>query len=409
MLDFFPNTLPIDFKRERDSSDFQNIVWTSRSTNIYLFHDLYTIKSVSSCLNMKLVDPKPFYELIKHVKQGFISEEVKRAVKNSQEFVFRYDSVSNLIRKRNDLLATGQFTRISRLDIRRFFSTFYTHLIEALRVGSIQLARASFATNGLNDTWASKLDQAIRYCQHNESNGIPISGKIFRSIAEVILILLDSIIVDKIAATGMEEDAYCIIGFSDNYDVFSENEETSKICIDCIISAFSEFSLVPNLYQINEDIHGFKFPLHAHFRTMEFKDLKQALDDSVNDPDYEFIILEVSKAFFNNFVKFPKSRHYELTMSGMLKEHPLCVKYFTDLAILHKDDFPSYKKLGTCLLKSIMNSPFRSIVTTQLICVCHYYTAFKMEKSQYSTLSNFLTAMKFENNILVQKYMEALI
>ncbi|RWM79582.1 MAG: RNA-directed DNA polymerase [Mesorhizobium sp.] len=127
-----------------------------------------------------------------------------------------------------------------RVDISRFYPTVYTHSL------GWALYTKKFVKANLHKTYkgslGDRLDKLVRYCQENQSIGLPIGPDTSRILSEIICVAIEKCIAEKINLFSIKSVRYVddiVIGLSidDNPEQFVSN----------VASAFSEFGLEINI------------------------------------------------------------------------------------------------------------------------------------------------------------------
>ncbi|MER9683074.1 RNA-directed DNA polymerase [Mesorhizobium sp. M0184] len=127
-----------------------------------------------------------------------------------------------------------------KVDISRFYPTVYTHSLGwALYTKKFVKANLHKVYKG---SLGDRLDRLVRYCQENQSIGLPIGPDTSRILSEIICVAIEKCIAEKIGSFSKRsvryvDDIVVGLGIDDSPEQFVSN----------VASAFSEFGLEINI------------------------------------------------------------------------------------------------------------------------------------------------------------------
>ncbi|MDX8457791.1 RNA-directed DNA polymerase [Mesorhizobium humile] len=127
-----------------------------------------------------------------------------------------------------------------KVDISRFYPTVYTHSLGwALYTKKFVKANLHKIYKG---SLGDRLDRLVRYCQENQSIGLPIGPDTSRILSEIICVAIEKCIADKIVQFSDRAVRYV-----DDIAIGLSIEDNPEQFVSHIASAFSEFGLEINI------------------------------------------------------------------------------------------------------------------------------------------------------------------
>lgn len=140
--------------------------------------------------------------------------------------------------KQLDILA--QYDFIASADTSRFYSTIYTHSIPwALHGKAWCKDHLTGKKKAIYDaTLGARLDTAVRYCQENQSIGIPVGPDTSRILSEVLAAAIDTPVVaaNRLTATQAFRNV-------DDWFVGLDSSDAGDALIACIATELTKYGL----------------------------------------------------------------------------------------------------------------------------------------------------------------------
>ncbi len=215
----FTDVLPDIFSRDSFTDD-KLLPKTIDHVNLFDFEEILWLKDCDSPMMMKILHPKGFSNFFKAMTTQFTSDSAidkLRICWNATTDCFYYAStISTLDTLR---LALELNKCVLRFDIRRFYETFYTHILAWIEYGG-RIEGKMHWKSGVQ-SWSNLIEEAILNLQYRESTGIPIGSKLIRELAESCLICIDAKFMTLI--DQLDSDHIRIIRNHDNYDIIASD------------------------------------------------------------------------------------------------------------------------------------------------------------------------------------------
>lgn len=134
----------------------------------------------------------------------------------------------------------GLHNRCIKVDISRFYPRVYTHSL------GWALYTKKFVKANLHKTYkgslGDRLDILVRYCQENQSIGLPIGPDTSRILSEMICVAIENFLASKIVDFNKRAVRYV-----DDIVVGLKNEDNPEQMVSHVAAAFAEFGLEINV------------------------------------------------------------------------------------------------------------------------------------------------------------------
>ncbi|MBW8003307.1 MAG: RNA-directed DNA polymerase [Planctomycetes bacterium] len=178
------------------------------------------------------------------VRQG--EKESKRLAKDRRPF-FQYRGFGRFYQFFNSTIYLSlekRFPSFWELDVANCFGSIYTHTI------SWAIKHKEYVKSHIryNNQFCAEFDRLMQRSNNNETNGIPIGSEISRIFSEVIFQAVDCDVIDylyKHHALRYDLD-YVFLRYVDDYLIFSNNENQSKVIAAAISDQLRNYNLYLN-------------------------------------------------------------------------------------------------------------------------------------------------------------------
>ncbi len=190
----------------------------------YIFETDYELRYQNHIFEVSATDSvtsisKNTQNLTEEQKEKLLSLEKSLEMENKTETLLDYAFGKNYLVK---------------TDISRCFPSIYTHSIPWAVLGK----KEAKEKQNDNKEWSNKLDEKVRYCKNNETNGLLIGPHAFNIVAEIILTQVDCYLLDKKHTS--------LIRHIDDYSFWADTEEEANSFIHDLSFALKEYQLLLN-------------------------------------------------------------------------------------------------------------------------------------------------------------------
>eukprot|EP00835_Amoeboradix_gromovi_P006597 NODE_808_length_4048_cov_0.263105.p1 type:complete len:481 gc:universal NODE_808_length_4048_cov_0.263105:3578-2136(-) len=367
---FFPDQLPDRF-HNIDKTDLDRVKGAS------VFFDYFPItylKSFHASLTMKILHPMAYLELCQKVKEKLFDDtpKVLQDFWDNTHNVYYTSNAETLKGLRNELMKTGSY--VSRLDIIRFYHSFYSHAMFWIAAGSRKDGKEKYDSKNYSGLkWADALDAAIQNCQWKQTRGVPIGSKLVDELAEAFLIILDGIIVKRVTALGISVNTFSIIRCRDNYDIIAVNNDTlilvERICVSVLLEFELNITFEPAWTRQLISYESIKSDLLVQISTVPVNDCMKLLSEHRRSMDYGFAL----NLCITRLSSFTENAHFHSTLCELLRSHPKCIKTVME-KISRSDNQDHIYRISSFYLGNLDDFVFGS-VTCQLVCILDFVCA----------------------------------
>jgi hypothetical protein len=229
-------------------------------------------------------------KVIENKESGsFILNKDNRAVKTN------YESFSNS--KEKTIVDSFDMLYELKIDITKFYPSIYTHSIvwailgkerakELWKLKSLKTAESDFP---LYD-FADKLDNYIRYCQDNQSVGIPIGPDTSHIIAEIVGCYIDKQLKGKFPDVKA-------FRYFDDYHIYIDTEEKAQKALKFIQQILADLQLSINESKLK--IQRFPFAFQESW-VKEINDVSFKKSSTSNIKQYFNILFDLANKYPDN-------------------------------------------------------------------------------------------------------------
>eukprot|EP00835_Amoeboradix_gromovi_P006182 NODE_682_length_5232_cov_0.148646.p2 type:complete len:301 gc:universal NODE_682_length_5232_cov_0.148646:4529-3627(-) len=259
----------------------------------------------------------------------------------------------------------------TRFDIIRFYHSLYTHVMAWIASGSRSAGKNNYDTGNLSDLkWADALDSAIQKCQWKQTRGIPIGSKVVDELAELFLIILDGIMVQRLIDLEIEPTEYSIIRCRDNYDIIANSRDVctifERICVSVIIEFELNISFESDWTQRQIVDITKERDLLVGISNLSLNQYLGALTKNKDSTDYGFaldICIVRMKSYFEQKEFYP-------ALCELLKSHPKCIKVVMELVGISNNE-GHVKRVSKFMLDNLHDFLLWGI-TCQFVCLTDF-------------------------------------
>jgi hypothetical protein len=140
-------------------------------------------------LSVSTLVAKSWFEIVKSLKRPTVSEFKPKLVLKGKGRAITGIDFDAVARRRTEILST--YGRYVRTDIARFYPSIYTHSI-AWAIAGKSYAKANHKTVAFKNSFANKIDAAVRAGQEGQTVGIPIGPDTSRVISELVAVEIEA-------------------------------------------------------------------------------------------------------------------------------------------------------------------------------------------------------------------------
>lgn len=239
--------------------------------------------------------------------------------------------------------SVGQTFQV-KTDISKYFMSIYTHSISWALHTKVHVKQNLNNRRLLNNLLGHQLDNYVRYCQENQSIGIPIGPDTSLLLSEIIGTALDNKITNafpNVRGARWVDDYYLYV------ETLGEAEDLSEF----IQNAFREFQLEPNEVKTSIESQPFFFESYwtSVIKQFEFKN-QTAYQEQESIRSFFTEVFNLSEKFPNETVlKYTLGRlsrkkihHqqnwnlFENFVCNCFKKDPSVVAYFLAVLLAHR-------------------------------------------------------------------------
>ncbi len=245
---YFPSELPPPFVTQPFARKFRKFVaaWDAAKKTEQCQLEKYSFPRVGHSRRL-LAIPNPIPQL--HLAYLIAHEwsEIRKFVRSSSVTTFNAKFVENSERALEPinfdaikLIKTrlaAEYGRSVETDISQFYPSLYTHAI-AWALHGKAWCKQHLNKQSHTQSLGARLDKAVRYCQQNQSIGIPIGPDTSRILSEIVGVGIDLSIREHLGKVSGKA-----IRVVDDIYVGLPRWQSPEVVLGKILSAFAEFEL----------------------------------------------------------------------------------------------------------------------------------------------------------------------